>query len=189
MRAGRVLRLAEQREQAVVEHVLDERRLAGAADARDTDETVQRNRNVDVLQVVLASAADHEPRIGVGHGTRGPAAPDRQRPAQVLRRQRVAARRELPGRPVEHDLAAGPTGPGAHVDDAIGREHDLRVVLDDEQRVAGVAQLLEHVDDAAQVARMQADARLVEHEQRVDERRAERRRQIDALHLAARQRA
>ena len=32
-------------------------------------------------------------------------------------------------------------------------------------------------------------ARLVEHEQRVDERRAERGRQVDALHLAARQRA
>ena len=62
-------------------------------------------------------------------------------------------------------------------------------MLDDEQRVAGVAQLREHVDDAAEVARVQADARLVEHEQRVDERRAERRRQIDALHLAARQRA
>src|SRR5690606_6473160 len=41
----------------------------------------------------------------------------------------------------------------------------------------------------AHVACMHADARLVEHEQRVDERRAERGSQIDALHLAARQRA
>ena len=92
-------------------------------------------------------------------------------------------------RAVEHDLAAGAARARAQVDDAVGREHDLRVVLDDEQRVAGIAQLREHVDDAPEVARMQADARLVEHEQRVDERRAERRRQIDALHLAARQRA
>ena len=36
---------------------------------------------------------------------------------------------------------------------------------------------------------MQADARLVEHEQRVDERGAERGGEVDALHLAARQRA
>ena len=91
--------------------------------------------------------------------------------------------------PLNTTCAAGAAGARAHVDDAIGREHDLRVVLDDEQRVAGVAQLREHVDDAAEVARVQADARLVEHEQRVDERRAERRRQIDALHLAAGQRA
>ena len=39
------------------------------------------------------------------------------------------------------------------------------------------------------VARVQADRRLVEHEQRVHERRAERGGQVDALHLAAGQRA
>src|SRR5690606_23399190 len=65
----------------------------------------------------------------------------------------------------------------------------LAVVLDDEQRVAGIAQLLEHADHAPHVAGVQTDARLVEHEQRVDERRAERGRQVDSLHLAAGQRA
>ena len=46
-----------------------------------------------------------------------------------------------------------------------------------------------HADHAVHVARMQADARLVEHEQRVDQRRAERGRQVDALDLAAGERA
>jgi hypothetical protein len=58
-------------------------------------------------------------------------------------------------------------------------------VLDDEQRVAVVAQALHDLDDASHVARMQADRRLVEHEQRIDQRRAERGRQVDALHFAA----
>ena len=44
-------------------------------------------------------------------------------------------------------------------------------------------------DDPVHVARMQADRRLVEHEQGVDERGAERGRQVDALHLAAGERA
>jgi hypothetical protein len=68
-------------------------------------------------------------------------------------------------------------------------EHDLRLVLDDHQRIAGVAQPLHHADHAFHIARMQADRRLVEHEQGVDERRAERGREVDALDFAARQRA
>jgi hypothetical protein len=40
-------------------------------------------------------------------------------------------------------------------------------------------------DDAAHVARVQADAGLVEHEQGVHQRGAERGGQVDALHLAA----
>ncbi len=144
--------------------------------------------HVDVAQVVLARTADHEPRIVRGDAAQRAAAVDLELAAQVLRRQRLAVARERRRRTVEHDAAAGAARPGPHVDDAVGREHDLRIVLDDEQRIAGIAQLREHFDDAAEVARMQADARLVEHEQRIDERRAERRRQIDALHLAARQR-
>ncbi|WDT79288.1 MAG: hypothetical protein MPW14_19380 [Candidatus Manganitrophus sp.] len=45
------------------------------------------------------------------------------------------------------------------------------------------------MDDAVHVARVQADARLVEHEQRVDQRGAQRGGQVDALHLAAGERA
>ena len=44
-------------------------------------------------------------------------------------------------------------------------------------------------DDAAHVARVQADRRLVEHEQRVHQRGAERGGEVDALHLAAGERA
>ena len=93
------------------------------------------------------------------------------------------------GVPVEHDVAAVLARAGPEVEDAIGGEHDLRVVLDDDQRVAVVAQALHDLDHASHVARMQADRRLVEHEQRIDERRAERGRQVDALHFAAGQRA
>ena len=54
--------------------------------------------------------------------------------------------------------------------------------------VALVAQLLQDGDQPLVVARMQADRRLVEHVERVHQRRPERRRQVDALRLAARQR-
>ncbi len=107
---------------------------------------------------------------------------------QVVGGQR-ARRAQRVGRAVEHDLAAALAGAGTDVEHPVGGEHHLRIVLDDDQRVARVAQALHHADDAAHVARVQTDRRLVEHEQRVDQRGAERGRQVDALDLAAGQRA
>ena len=63
------------------------------------------------------------------------------------------------------------------------------IVLDHEQCVAFVAQVVHDADEPANVARMQTDARFVHDEKGVDERRAETRRQIHALHFAAAQRA
>src|SRR5439155_12460119 len=54
--------------------------------------------------------------------------------------------------------------------------------------VALVAQLPQDRDEPQVVARVEADRRLVEDVQRADERRPERRREIDALRLAARER-
>jgi hypothetical protein len=78
---------------------------------------------------------------------------------------------------------------GAHVDHAVGRQHHGRVVLHHHQGVARIAQAQHGLGDAVHVARVQADAGLVQHEQRVDQRGAQRRGEVDALHLAAAERA
>ena len=62
-------------------------------------------------------------------------------------------------------------------------------VLNYEQGIAAVAQIIHHSNKPADVARMQADTRLVHYEQRVHERSAETGREIDALHFAAAQRS
>ena len=86
---------------------------------------------------------------------------------------------------MEHHLAALLAGTRTHVDDPVRRAHDLRVVLDHQQGVARRPQLVQHRDDAGDVARVQPDARLVEHEQGVHQRGAQRGGQVDALDLAA----
>ena len=98
-------------------------------------------------------------------------------------------RTHLGGRAEADDFAAALTGTRAHVEDPVGFEHDLRIVFDDHQRVAGVAQPMHDLDHAQHVARMQADRGFVEHEQRVDQRSAQRRRQVDPLYFTARQTA
>src|SRR3546814_13661730 len=54
-------------------------------------------------------------------------------------------------------------GAGTDVDDVVGDADRVLVVLDDDHRVAEVAQPDERVDEPTVVALVQADRRLVEH--------------------------
>jgi len=83
--------------------------------------------------------------------------------AQVLAGKR-GVRGERRGPVEKHDLAAFLARTRPHVEDAVGGEHDLRIVLDHNQRIAGVAQLLHDRDHASHIARVQADGRFIEHE-------------------------
>ncbi len=61
------------------------------------------------------------------------------------------------------DGAAMDAGAGPHVDKIVGRADRILVVLDDEDRVAEVAQALQRAQQALVVPLMQADRGLVEH--------------------------
>ena len=93
------------------------------------------------------------------------------------------------GVPSATTLAAVAARAGTEVDDPVGRFDRRLVVLDDEHRVAEVAQAMQRADQALVVALVQADRRLVEHVQHARQLAAELRREPDALRLAARQRA
>ena len=62
-------------------------------------------------------------------------------------------------------------------------------MLDDDDRVAEVAQVLQRLEQAGVVALVQADRRLVEHVEHAGQAGADLRGEADALALAARQRA
>ena len=62
------------------------------------------------------------------------------------------------GRALRDDLAAVHAGARAHVDDVIGGEDRLAIVLDDEHRVAEIAKARLRLDEARVVARVEADA-------------------------------
>ena len=95
----------------------------------------------------------------------------------------------LAQRTLENQFAACFAAAGADVEEIVGRADDRFLVLDHEQRVALVAQVVHHADEPADIARMQADARLVQDEERVHERSAEAGGEVHALHFAAAERA
>ena len=178
---------AEVAQQRRCQHVLDQAGLARAADAGDADQPLQRNVHTDIAQVVLTHAFQHQARRVVAHHALEAKA-NLLASAQVRASQRVRVAKIL-GAAVKHDLPAFLTWPRPHVDHAVSGKHHRRVMLDNDQGVAGVAQALHRNNDAAHVAGVQADAGLVQHEQGVDQRGAQRRGEVDALHFAAAERA
>ena len=78
--------------------------------------------------------------------------------------------------------------PGTDVDDHVGGAHRVLIVLDHDERVADVAQRLQRRQQPVVVALVQPDRRFVEDVEHADQRRADLRRQPNALRLAARER-
>ena len=62
--------------------------------------------------------------------------------------------------------AAVPAGTGAEVDEVVGGGHDGLFVLDDDEGVAFVAEAVHDADETVDVAGVEADGGLVEHEER-----------------------
>ena len=77
---------------------------------------------------------------------------------------------------------------GTDVDDMVGGIHRILVMLDDDERVAEIAEMLQRRQEAIVVALMKSDARLIEDVEHAHESRTDLRRQPYALRLAARER-
>ena len=69
---------------------------------------------------------------------------------------------EVGGCALEHDPAAVVAGAGAEVDDPVGVRHDRLVVLDDDDRLAGVDEPVEQPEQLLDVGEVEAAGRLVE---------------------------
>ena len=93
--------------------------------------------------------------------------------------------RDLRGSAVRHQLAAVPAGAGAKVDDVVGAADGFFVVLHHQHGVAQIAQLFERLQQAAVVAMMQPDGRLVQHVEHAAQLGSDLRGQPDALAFAA----
>ena len=178
---GAVERLRKDRAQGFVH----ERRFARAADSRHADELAERELGGDPLEVVAPGPADDDP-LARARAQRGGNL-DPPPAGQVVGRDAVGAE-DVVEAPRGDDTPPLAAGAGAHIDDEVGGAHHVLVVLDDDHRVAGVAQLLEAADQPPVIALVKADRGLVEDVEDIDQLRADLRGQADALALAARER-
>ena len=108
---------------------------------------------------------------------------------EVVAGERTRVLHEVGVAAAVHDGAAVHAGARTDVDDPVGRADRVLVVLDDDERVAEVAEGDERVDEATVVALVEPDARLVEHVEHAREAGPDLGGEPDALRLAAGQRA
>ena len=73
----------------------------------------------------------------------------------------------------------------AEIDDFVGRSHDGRFVLDNNDGVSRIAEFLKNLDELGGVAGVETDTRFIQNEQCVDQTRAEAGGEIDALGFTA----
>src|SRR5579884_3661544 len=105
--------------------------------------------------------------------------------AQVPARQRIRVRQNLFEGALCDDLAAVRSGTRAQFQDIIGGADRLLVVLHDEDGVADVPQVLERLNHLDVVARVQADARLVQDVELAHQAQSDLDRQANALRFAS----
>ncbi len=106
---------------------------------------------------------------------------------EILGGERTGARKQRGQVAEEDDPASSLTGARSHVEHEVSGANHVRVVLHDDDRVARVAQPVEHADQPADVPGMQPDARLIKDKERVDEGGPQGGGEVDPLDLAAAQ--
>ena len=145
------------------------------------------NFTVRLLQVVLPGA-DHGQHPVLVDRPADQRNRDLQPAGDVGAGDRLGGRLQVRHRPGDDHLAAVLARTRADVDHPVGGPDGVLVVLDDDQRVAEVAEPGQRLDQPVVVPLVQPDRRLVEHVQHADQAGADLGGQPDPLRLAAGQR-
>ena len=166
-----------------IQNVVDQGRFSGTGNAGDHREQTERNRHVDIFQVV-AVRAENRDRLTVRAAALGRHG-DLRLPRQVLAGERSGIRGDFLGRAGRPPDTRPLSRARAEIHHVIRAANRFLVVLDDQHRVAQIAQSFQSGEQAAVVAGMQADRRLVQHVEHAAQSRADLRCQANPLRFAA----
>src|SRR4029077_5509521 len=138
-----------------------ERRLARAGDSGDAGEQAQRDLRGQLREVVAARADDADLPARIRADAQ-PGHCDTASAREVLAGDRSGVGGDVARCALRHQMTAVRTGARPQVHDVVGLADRLLVVLDNDHRVAEVAQLLERRQQAPVVALVQPDRGLIE---------------------------
>src|SRR5690606_37668616 len=172
----------------LMESVDRQRRLAAAGHPGDAHEHDQRDIDGNVLEVVSGGTDERELAALLGFAALGGNF-DPHAAGEVFAGKAIARVENIGRRALGDDMATVNAGARTDVEDMVGGQNGILVVLDDDNRIAEIAQAAQGLEQAGIVALMQADRGLVEHIKHAGESRADLAGEPDALALAARKRA
>src|SRR5690348_12120140 len=127
-------------------------RSPSAASTMRRKSSIERSR-VGFTVVLGAHRSPRSTALGPGAGEVG---------AKVLAGVAGLAGRHVFGGAGGDDVAAGVAAFGAEIDDPVGGLDDFEVVLDDEDRVAGGDERVQHVEELVDIGEMQPGCRLIQ---------------------------
>src|SRR5262249_27566573 len=139
---------------------------------------------VDILEVVLRRPA-HGDSVVRARWSATRRHRDHALAGEVLPGERMFSLEDAGWRPEIDHLPAMLTGPWPQVENAITLPNDFRVVFHHHDGILILLQVVQNLHETAAITRVQADARLIQDVQRVDQRGPQRRGQVDALYLAS----
>ncbi len=143
----------------VGERLTHQTRFTGAGHPRHHRQHTDGKRYVELAQIIAGDVLQFQP------AARGARLPGHRLNGgeQISRRLRLGNLAQAAERPaVEHPAAIG-AGARSHVHDPLRTAHDIEIVFDHEQRVAGELQLLQCLQQRLGVGRMQPRGWLIQH--------------------------
>ncbi len=161
--------------------------FAGAGDSGHARQQSNGDFGRHIAQVVSRSADDPDHLFRVErHAVLGQG--NLALTAQVLAGDRRRICQNIPRRSLRDDVATVDASAGTEVDDVVGLHYRFLIVLDDDHRVADVAERLQGREQSLIVTLVQSDRRLVQDIHDTREPGADLTREADALRFAARKR-
>ena len=142
----------ERLHERAVEDLVDQRGFAGAADAGDAAEEVERDFDVDAAEVVDARAGEAKDfAAGLAAVVRDG---DGEPAGEVFAGNGARVGGDFGDRAGGEELATEFAGARAEVEQVVGGANDVGVVLDDEDGVAKVTQRVQDADQLGRIARV-----------------------------------
>ena len=169
--------LTEDRQQGLI----DERALTTPRYPSDTYHSTQWEADIDTTKVIATCARQAE--LTLGHRATLGGDLDGLDTADIACRQRASAHHSL-GRTREDDLTTEAACLRPHIDDMVCLKHHILVMLDDDDGIPQITELLQRMDEAHIVSLVEANARLIEDIEYLDQLGTDLRRQANTLALA-----
>ena len=186
--AGHHLRSVHMFLRGLEQDVRDQRALAAAAHARHADESAERERGIDPLQVVLFGTFHHNGAVGA-HGAALGGHSDGATTGQVRASETLFAGSNIINGSRGHDASAVATRPRANIHQVIRGTNHIFIVFHHQDGVADIRQAPKRGEQSIVVALMQSDGWFIKHIGNAHQAAAHLRCQADALRFATRKRA
>ena len=167
MTTWRILALIDLLHHCWQQNVANQCALSTSRNTRDRDETSQRNRHIDILQVVLLRTANNN-FVSTWRASNGRNS-DGRFTGEVISGDRFLRFTNSGDRTAVHNPASVFSGTRSDVDNPIALVDGFFIMLDNNHCVAEITQSNQGFDEATVVALVQADTRLIQYIQGADQ--------------------